>query len=74
VLTGTVKLRVPPGTNSDRRLRVRGQGLPTARNGERGDLYVIVKIRVPAETSGRERELWEELARTSRFNPRKTES
>ncbi|MBS0632970.1 MAG: J domain-containing protein [Verrucomicrobia bacterium] len=71
-LTGTVKLRVPPGTNSDAQLRVRGQGLPTAKSGERGDFYAVVKIRVPAEAAGRERELWEELARTSAFNPRKT--
>lgn len=72
-LAGTVKLRVPPGTNSDRQLRVRGQGLPANKSGERGDLYVEVKIRVPPEATGRERELWEELARTSRFNPRQTE-
>lgn len=71
-LTGTVKLRVPPGTNSDNRLRVRGQGLPTSKDGDRGDLYAVVKIRVPAETAGRERELWEELARASSFNPRKS--
>ena len=69
-LEGTVKLRVPPGTNSDRQLRVRGRGLPTNKKGERGDLYVVVKIRVPPETTGRERELWNELARTSHFNPR----
>lgn len=72
-LTGIVKLRVPPGTNSDRQLRVRGQGLPATKPGERGDLYVVVKIRVPPETAGRARELWEELARASRFNPRESE-
>lgn len=72
-LVGAVKLRVPPGTNGDRQLRVRGQGLPAGKNGERGDLYVVIKMRVPPEATGRERELWEELARTSRFNPRQNE-
>lgn len=71
-LTGTMKLRVPAGTSSDGQLRVRGQGLPRSKSGDRGDFYAVVKIRVPAETAGRERELWEELARTSRFNPRES--
>lgn len=73
-LTGTMKLRVPAGTSSDGQLRVRGQGLPTSKTGNRGDFYAVVKIRVPSEPSGRERELWEELARASRFNPRENRS
>ena len=74
LLTGTVKLRVPAGTSSGSQLRVRGQGLPTSKTGDRGDFYAVIKIRVPPEITGRERELWEELARISQFNPRKTES
>lgn len=70
-LTGTIKLRVPAGSGSDSQLRVRGQGLPTSKTGDRGDLYAVVKIRIPPAPTGRERELWEELARTSQFNPRK---
>jgi curved DNA-binding protein len=50
-------------------LRVRGRGLPQ-RGGTRGDLLVSVRIEVPKEVSDRERELWEQLARESRFNPR----
>jgi curved DNA-binding protein len=69
-LTGTMKLRVPAGTSSDGQLRARGQGLPTSKTGKRGDFYAIVKIRVPPEPTGRERELWDELARTSHFHPR----
>jgi curved DNA-binding protein len=72
-LTGTVKLRIPPGTSSDCQLRVRGQGLPKSSPAARGDLYVIVKIVVPNETGPRERELWEELARVSPFKPRQPE-
>ncbi len=69
-LTGTLKLRIPPGTASGRQLRVRGQGLPKNTAGERGDLYVVAKISVPTEPTTKERALWEELARTSQFNPR----
>ncbi|MGH7943799.1 MAG: DnaJ C-terminal domain-containing protein [Opitutaceae bacterium] len=69
-LSGTIKLRIPPGTNSGRQLRVRGQGLPKSSGGERGDLYVVVNLQVPVNVSDEERDLWEKLARTSRFNPR----
>lgn len=72
-LSGAVRLRVPPGTDSDRQLRVRGQGLPKNAAGDRGDLYVVVKIRVPTETTAQERALWDELARASHFNPRQSE-
>jgi DnaJ-class molecular chaperone len=47
-LDGSVELRIPPGTASGRKLRVRGQGLEDAK-GARGDLYAVVKI-VPPES------------------------
>lgn len=73
-LTGTVKLRIPPGTGSGRQLRIRGQGLPREKSGERGDLFVTVKIDVPTTLASKEHALWEELARTSTFNPRQRAS
>jgi curved DNA-binding protein len=69
-LTGTARVRVPAGSSSDRRLRLRGEGLPDAQ-GRQGDLYAIVKIRVPKSLSNQERELFERLAAGSDFNPRK---
>ncbi len=67
---GTAKVRVPPGTSSGRRLRLKGQGLP-ARGGGDGDLYAEVRIVVPAEATPAEQELWERLAATSSFDPRR---
>jgi curved DNA-binding protein len=69
-LSGTIKLRIPPGTSNGKQLRVRGQGLPRSPGGERGDLYVVVSVQVPTTISDEERALWEKLARLSRFNPR----
>lgn len=69
-LGGTVKLRVPPGTNAGQQLRIRGQGLAKNAKGERGDLYAVVNIRLPAEVTPEARGLWEQLARASKFNPR----
>jgi curved DNA-binding protein len=67
---GEAKVRVPPGTSSGRRLRLRGRGLPNPR-GRAGDLFANVRIVVPPKLTDRERELFEDLARTSTFDPRR---
>ena len=63
-LTGTARVKVPPGSSSGRRLRLRGEGMPG------GDLYATVSIKVPKRLSDEERELFEQLARVSSFDPR----
>jgi curved DNA-binding protein len=68
-LTGRVNIRIPPGTQSGQKLRVRGRGLPQ-RAGGNGDLIVTAKVEVPATITESERKLWEQLARESQFNPR----
>jgi curved DNA-binding protein len=69
-LSGSVKLNIPAGTTTGRRLRIRGQGLPKGATGERGDLYAVVRVQVPASITAEEKALWENLARVSRFNAR----
>lgn len=66
---GEAKVRVPPGSSSGRRLRLRGRGLPNPR-GDAGDFFAEVRILVPRSLTERERELFEELARISTFDPR----
>lgn len=61
-LKGSATVRIPAGTSSGRKLRLRGEGMPTGRSEERGDLIATVKIVVPKELSDRERELYEQLA------------
>jgi DnaJ-class molecular chaperone len=46
-LDGRVTLTIPPGTDSGKRLRLRGKGVPDAGGGQAGDLLVRVEIRVP---------------------------
>ena len=67
---GTVTVKVPAGTSSGRRLRLRGHGLP-ASGGASGHLYAVARIVVPSELSGEERKLFEKLSRSSKFDPRK---
>jgi curved DNA-binding protein len=69
-LDGQAKLTVPPGSSCGRKLRLRGQGMPGGRGEKAGDLYAVVKIEVPKKLSDRERELFEQLAQVSEFNPR----
>ncbi|HUR26594.1 MAG TPA: DnaJ C-terminal domain-containing protein [Planctomycetota bacterium] len=64
LVDGTATLTVPPGTQSDSRLRLRGQGLPK-KGGGRGDLYAEIAIVVPRVVSQRERELYTELSQIS---------
>jgi curved DNA-binding protein len=68
-LDGTARVKVPPGSSSGRRLRLRGQGFPDPAAGT-GDLYAVVKIMVPKKPTKKERELFEQLAKVSRFDPR----
>jgi curved DNA-binding protein len=62
--TGAAQVRVPAGSSSGRRLRLRGRGLPKSGDGS-GDLHAIVKITVPKDLSQRERELYEQLAESA---------
>lgn len=61
---GTVKLRLPGGTQDGKQFRVRGAGAPKARarSGERGDLIVRARLVVPRKLKRREREILEALA------------
>ena len=64
-LDGQVGIKIPAGTASGQKLRVRGRGL-----GKAGDLLVTTRIVVPPKPSDAQKKLWEQLARESKFNPR----
>jgi curved DNA-binding protein len=67
---GEAKVKVPAGTSSGRRLRLRGRGLPNPR-GNAGDLYAEARIVVPHRLTEDERRLFSELAAASTFDARK---
>jgi curved DNA-binding protein len=52
---GPVRLRVPAGAQSGKKLRLRGKGLPDLRGGERGDLYAVLRIVLPEHTAALDR-------------------
>ncbi|MBH1988429.1 MAG: DnaJ domain-containing protein [Myxococcaceae bacterium] len=67
-LSGTVKLKIPAGSQSGTRMRLKGKGMLT-RNGA-SDLYVTLEIKIPTSLSAREKELFETLQKESRFQAR----
>jgi molecular chaperone DnaJ len=62
-LEGEARLRVPPGTQSGQRFRLRDRGAPSTRTGQRGDLVVEVRIMLPKVLDERSKELLREFGR-----------
>ncbi len=68
-LEGTASLSIPPGTQGGARLRLSGKGLP-AKHGKQGDIFVNIRLAIPDHPTTREKELFEQLAKESTFQPR----
>jgi DnaJ-class molecular chaperone len=69
---GRALLRIPPGTNSGQKLRLREKGVPSVRDPKRrGDQYVELQVVVPKPVDERVREMLRELDRIAPENPRK---
>ncbi|MBX2812263.1 MAG: DnaJ domain-containing protein [Myxococcales bacterium] len=71
---GSLRIKIPAGTSSGQKLRLRGQGIPQkpGRDGEPGDLYVQIQIAVPTILTEEEREAFEHLRTISTFDPRQS--
>jgi molecular chaperone DnaJ len=67
---GPISLKVPPGTESGKLLRVRGRGVPKLKGSGRGDLLARVRVTVPKKLSKAEKEALEQLKAVSKENPR----
>ncbi len=68
-ISGSIDLKIPPGTQGGQKLRLRGKGMPNPK-GAAGDLYVTIVVKVPMQPSQKELELFEELKKNSDFDPR----
>lgn len=55
-------LKVPPGTDNGRRIRLAGQGMPRLKGTGQGDLYAEIAVQLPGDLSEKERELFQQLA------------
>jgi curved DNA-binding protein len=67
-LGGVVRLRVKPNTQAGQQLRLAKRGLP--KPGHEGNLYAIVQIVIPPESTEAEQALYKSLAESTKFDPR----
>jgi molecular chaperone DnaJ len=71
---GGVRLRVPPGTQSGQRFRLRDRGFPSRHSGQKGDLVVEVRMRLPKVIDERSKELLREFGRINGESVRESTS
>ena len=65
--SGQVQLKAPAGSQSGRKLRLKGRGIPGEPS---GDLYVVLEVVLPPADTDKARQLYETMARELAFNPR----
>ncbi|RYU91189.1 J domain-containing protein [Mucilaginibacter terrigena] len=64
-LTGKVKLKVAPGTQPGTKVKLKGKGVPLyKKDGQFGDLYLTYNVQLPATLTAKQKELFEELAKS----------
>jgi curved DNA-binding protein len=64
---GSVDLKIPPGSQAGKKLRLKGRGIPAR---QPGDLYIVLKIVLPAAKNEQQRQVYEEMKQQFSFNPR----
>jgi molecular chaperone DnaJ len=67
---GRVSIKVPPGSQDGKLLRVKGRGAPKLKGDGRGDLLARLKLNVPSKLTKVEREALEGFQKVSKANPR----
>ncbi len=73
-LTGKVRLKVDPGVQSGKILRLRGKGLPSLDSYGKGDLLVHVNVWTPKELSKEQKQFFEKMKEDTNFRPDPTNS
>lgn len=66
---GKAKIKIEPGTQSGKVLRLKGKGLPVLQGYGTGDLFVHIQLWTPTKISKEERELLEKLKNSENFKP-----
>jgi len=67
-LSGRIKLTLPAGSQTGKRLRIKGRGLTGKRRN--GNLYAVLKVVMPDTVTNQQQDLWTKLAESSDFDPR----
>jgi molecular chaperone DnaJ len=70
---GRTRVKVPPGVQSGKQLRLRGKGMPALRGAGAGDLYIELAVETPVNLSQRQRELLREFETAGKDNNPETQ-
>ena len=60
-LSGKIKIKILPGTQNGKQVRIKGKGMPVYGKSDHGDLYVILNVHTPEKLSEEQRKLFEQL-------------
>lgn len=71
-LDGSTLLKIPPGTSSAQKLRLRGKGIMNPKTRSKGDMIIEIKIVPPPTTDIEVRRLLKKIEKKAPYNPRKT--
>jgi DnaJ-class molecular chaperone len=69
---GSAKMKIPAGTNSGQKFRLKGKGAPIIGKKGKGDQYAIIQIVPPEKMDEATKKSFKELAQKSPYNPRKS--
>jgi len=60
-LSGKIKIKILPGTQNDKQVRIKGKGMPVYGTSNFGDLYIILQIKIPEQLTNEQKDLFEKL-------------
>ena len=69
-LDGTETVRIEPGTNANRMIKLRGKGIPNLNSYGSGDEIIVIDIHVPSTVSSKEKSILKELAESPNIKPK----
>jgi curved DNA-binding protein len=60
-LSGKIKIKILPGTQNSKQVRIKGKGMPVYGTSNFGDLYIVLDIKIPEQLNNEQKELFEKL-------------
>nr|MCR5013328.1 molecular chaperone DnaJ [Bacteroidales bacterium] len=72
-VSGKVRVKIAPGTQSGKVLRLKGKGLPNVNSYGNGDLFVNVNVWIPKKLSKEEEKILQNLGKSDSFKPNPTD-
>ncbi len=72
LVKGKAKIKLEPGTQSGKMVRLRGKGVPNVQGGKTGDLLVNINLWTPQKLTAKEKQLLESLRDSENFEPQPT--